>query len=192
MPDEDIIRKQVAYISFISYGTSRIFDKRMRELNWKRKVVTFLGVFVPLMIGGVVLSFGLKAAFLPLCIFIAGIASIVQLGFSLWSLVSGWDRSYSDYIASVKENTAIYNLADSIHRKIGKFDENKLETLIDDLTERFKRREQDDLTLCVNDKELRYANRVSCFYFKKKCYVCDTIPNTLKPKNCECDGCGKF
>nr|WP_283102674.1 hypothetical protein [Salmonella enterica] len=38
-------------------------------------------------------------------------ASIMQLGFSLWSLVSGWDRSYSDCMASVKENTAIYNLA---------------------------------------------------------------------------------
>ncbi|WP_430482221.1 mobilome CxxCx(11)CxxC protein [Escherichia coli] len=96
---------------FISYGTSRIFDRRMRSLDWKRKVVTFLGVFVPLMIGCAVLSFGLEAPFLPLCITIAGVASIMQLGFSLWSLVSGWDRSYSDCMASVKENTAIYNLA---------------------------------------------------------------------------------
>ncbi|MCG5099842.1 hypothetical protein MBF92_23845, partial [Escherichia coli] len=109
--DEEKTRAEVAHIEFISYGTSRIFDRRMRSLDWKRKVVTFLGVFVPLMIGCAVLSFGLEAPFLPLCITIAGVASIMQLGFSLWSLVSGWDRSYSDCMASVKENTAIYNLA---------------------------------------------------------------------------------
>ena len=54
--------------------------------DWKRKVVTFLGVFVPLMIGCAVLSFGLEAPFLPLCITIAGVASITQLGFSLCGL----------------------------------------------------------------------------------------------------------
>ncbi|WKA63973.1 mobilome CxxCx(11)CxxC protein [Pectobacterium aroidearum] len=190
--DEEKNRAEVAHTEFISYGTSRIFDRRMRALDWKRKVVTFLGVFVPLMIGGTVLSFGLEASYLPVCIAIAGMASIVQLGFSLWSLVSGWDRSYSDYMASVKENTAIYNLAGSIRKKIGKLDEAKLEILIDDLRERFERREQEDLALCVNDKELRYANRVSCFYFKKNCYVCNTVPRTLKPGKCTCDGCGKF
>ncbi|MDE1495940.1 hypothetical protein KKJ25_13590 [Xenorhabdus bovienii] len=190
--DEKQTRAEVAYIEFISYGTSRIFDRRMRSLNWKRKVVTFLGVFVPLMIGGAVLSFGLEASFLPLCIAIAGLASIVQLGFSLWSLVSGWDRSYSDYMASVKENTAIYNLAGSVRKKIGKLDEAKLEILIDDLTGRFERRESEDLALCVNDKEFRYANRESCFYFKKNCHVCKTVPLTLTPGKCACDGCGKF
>ncbi len=190
--DEEKTRAEVAHIEFISYGTSRIFDRRMRSLDWKRKVVTFLGVFVPLMIGCVVLSFGLEAPFLPLCITIAGVASIMQLGFSLWSLVSGWDRSYSDCMASVKENTAIYNLAGSVRKKIGKLDEAKLEILIDDLTEKFERREQEDLTLCVSDKELRYANRMSCFYFKKKCHICNVVPLTLKPGKCVCDGCGKF
>ncbi|HGL6357331.1 TPA: mobilome CxxCx(11)CxxC protein [Citrobacter amalonaticus] len=192
MMDEEKTRAEVAHIEFISYGTSRIFDRRMRSLDWKRKVVTFLGAFVPLMIGGAVLSFGLDAPFLPICIAVAGGASIVQLAFSLWSLVSGWDRSYSDCMASVKENTAIYNLARSIGKKIGKLNEGKLDILIDDLTEKYERREQEDLALCVNDKELRYANRVSCFYFKKKCYVCNTIPLTLKPRKCTCDGCGKF
>lgn len=46
--DEEKTRAEVAHIEFISYGTSRIFDRRMRSLDWKRKVVTFLGVFVPL------------------------------------------------------------------------------------------------------------------------------------------------
>ncbi|MCV1740122.1 hypothetical protein MLS28_023125, partial [Escherichia coli] len=55
--DEEKTRAEVAHIEFISYGTSRIFDRRMRSLDWKRKVVTFLGVFVPLMIGCAVLSF---------------------------------------------------------------------------------------------------------------------------------------
>ncbi|HAI4337015.1 TPA: hypothetical protein HJO27_004680, partial [Escherichia coli] len=54
--DEEKTRAEVAHIEFISYGTSRIFDRRMRSLDWKRKVVTFLGVFVPLMIGCAVLS----------------------------------------------------------------------------------------------------------------------------------------
>ncbi len=43
--DEEKTRAEVAHIEFISYGTSRIFDRRMRSLDWKRKVVTFLGVF---------------------------------------------------------------------------------------------------------------------------------------------------
>lgn len=190
--DQKKASAEVAHIQFISYGTARIFDKRMRALDWKRKVVTFLGVFVPLMIGGSVLSFGLKAPLLPLCITIAGVAGLVQLGFSLWSLVSGWDRSYNDCMSSVKENTAIFNLAAKVHKKIGSLEESKLEILIDDLMERFERREQEDLTLCVNDKELRYANRMSCFYFKKNCHVCKTVPQTLKPGKCICDGCGKF
>ncbi len=42
--DEEKTRAEVAHIEFISYGTSRIFDRRMRSLDWKRKVVTFLGV----------------------------------------------------------------------------------------------------------------------------------------------------
>ncbi|HCM9958061.1 TPA: hypothetical protein N6H84_004734, partial [Escherichia coli] len=85
-----------------------------------------------------------------------------------------------------------YHLAGSVRKKIGKLDEAKLEILIDDLTEKFERREQEDLTLCVSDKELRYANRMSCFYFKKKCHICNVVPLTLKPGKCVCDGCGKF
>lgn len=188
--DESKTLAELSHTEFLAYGTTRLFDKRMRSLDWKRKVVTFLGIFVPLMIGGTVLSFGLKVSFLQIFITIAGLATIVQLAFSLWSLVSAWDRAYSDCMASVKENTAIYNQANSIKKKIGHIDELHLKALVDDLMDRYQRREQEDLALGVNDKEIRYATRMACFYFKKNCHVCNNKPITLKPGNC--DGCGNF
>lgn len=188
--DESQTRTELAHTEFLAYGTTRLFDKRMRSLDWKRKVVTFLGVFVPLMIGGVVLSFGLESYILQALIAMAGVATILQLAFSLWSLVAAWDRSYSDCMASVKENTAIYNQAVSIKKKIGQIDGFHLKSLVEDLNDRYQRREQEDLALGVSDKEMRYATRMACFYFKKNCHVCNKTPIALKPG--KCDGCGNF
>ncbi|MGC8343627.1 mobilome CxxCx(11)CxxC protein [Pantoea ananatis] len=188
--DEADIRKDLNHTIFLAYGTARIFDKRMRALDWKRKTVTFLGVLVPLMIGGSALSFGLSAAFLPILITIAGILTLIQLAFSLWSLVAGWDRSYSDCIASVKENTSIYNQAEKIVKKIGHIDKSLLESLYEELKEKYERREQGDLSLVVNDKELRFANRMACFHYKKECHICKKVPAALKAGNC--DGCGNY
>lgn len=85
----DNVKKECADNRFYSFGTAKLFERRAKTYRRNRNLITFLGLAVPMVIGGTVLSFStgseaLKVIMIP----VAGILTVLQLIISLWALVS--------------------------------------------------------------------------------------------------------
>jgi mobilome CxxCx(11)CxxC protein len=91
-----------------TFGTGFIFETRTKKLRISLRWLTFLGVAVPVAIGGIVLSFGTKSVALPYLLGAAGILAVAQLVLSVWSLVAAWNDNLAYAIESARSN---YRLA---------------------------------------------------------------------------------
>ena len=52
------IKEKAKEYEFWCFGTTRIFEARASSLKRNRTLITFLGLVTPVVVGGVVLSFG--------------------------------------------------------------------------------------------------------------------------------------
>lgn len=171
---------------FHAYGTTRIFERRAGRLRFLRTWITFLGIVAPVLVGGLVLTFGVAEKSLPYFITAAGLVGLVQLVLSTWAIVARWDEQYEYSIDSSRHNTDLYNkfkaLADANPADISeKF--NKIQKENED-------REFKDIAQNITDKEKRYAYRESLKYYQKPCHICKITPTSSKPT--KCDACGNF
>ncbi|MES2207473.1 MAG: mobilome CxxCx(11)CxxC protein [Pseudomonadota bacterium] len=172
--------------AYYSYGTLRLFEKRTNTLKLCRIWITFLGVIIPVMVGGFALSFGLESKILPRFIFFTGIIGMIQLFLSTWSLVARWDEQYDSASDSFRANVELFNQWQSLRNEqpSNLFEEyHKL---------KIKTQEQEikDIVQTITDKEKRFAYREALKYFNEPCQTCNIIPITSKPS--KCDGCGNF
>lgn len=185
MPNNQIIQ-DCRGKEFHAYGTTRIFERRARQLQTLRTWITFLGIVTPVIVGGIVLTFGLEAKSLPYFLTAAGLVGLVQLVLSTWAIVARWDEKYEYSIDSSRHNTELYNkfkfLADT--------NPSDIEELYREASRENEAREFKDIGQNITDKEKRFANRESLKYYQKPCHICGKTPTTSKPS--KCDGCGNF
>lgn len=172
--------------AFYAYGTSRIFEKRAQSLSKKRNMITFLGIVVPLVVGGSVLSFGSNGLYLPYMLGIACLLILLQLIVSAWSLVARWDERYQYAVGAIQANTRLYNNWKAVlERPPENFEQKILELDSED-----QRQESTDVAQHITEKEKRFAMRASLFYTKLPCQTCKKIPTSMKSS--KCDTCGNF
>ena len=187
MTKDDNLRKECFEKKFYSFGTVKIFEKRVSDYGRKLKAITFLGFLPPIILGAFIASFSLESLLLkkiliPAC----GLLSTIQPVVSLWSLISKWEDKYAYAIGSVKANTRLANEFESLLKK----DPKDIESELDHLAENYKRQEVEDTVQDISDKEKRYAMRHALFQFKCPCRTCERVPVTLTPTNC--DTCGNY
>lgn len=187
--DIEKIKQECWANKFYSYGTIKIFEKRAKTLQTGRTWITFLGVVVPVIVGSIAMSFGADSALLKYFLFLAGIVITIQLVLSAWSIVSRWDEKYEYAMNSIGENTRLYNEWDA-YNKLEISDTKESEDKFNEILSRTQKQEFSDIKQNITDKEKRFANRASLFYFKQACSVCSQIPTTVSPS--KCDGCGNF
>ena len=185
--EEDILKSECWDKRFYCFGTYKIFEKRSNELKLLRNIITFLGLVVPLSIGASFLSFTNDIEYVKTSILtIAGILTLVQLIFSLWSIINRWDEKHAYAVGAIQANT---RLAANFER-LGKQNAEVIKSEIDHLREEYIRQDAMDSIQNITPKEYRYAMRQSLFQYRLKCKTCEEIPQSLKPSNC--DTCGNF
>src|SRR5207249_963836 len=82
--DEEALRQECWQKRFYSFGTTKIFERRARDLGWKRRIITFLGLAAPLAVGAVAVSFSTDSAILKyIALPTAAIVTIFQAIISL-------------------------------------------------------------------------------------------------------------
>lgn len=184
--DDVAMRKMCDDNSFYAYGTSRIFQKREARLKTLRVLITFLGIAIPISLGGVAAAAGADWKALPTLITLAGALTVAQLVLSSWSVVARWDEQYAAAVDGMLAHTSLFNKwKDLASDKSAQFADS-----FKSLKAAWEYQEQTDMRQSISDKEMRYAAREAYFYFKKPCHVCKNIPNSRKPTDCE--GCGNF
>ncbi len=172
-----------------SYGTARIFEKRARRYKNLLRSLDFLGIIVPVFVGGIVLSFGTNLSLLPRILTIASILGMIQLVMSVLSLVMGWQDALVYSEGSVSTN---YRLSRE-YEKLGTNPPNtfaSFELQFSLLEKENQLQEETDNKQGVTEKEKREGMRAGLRQFQRQCAACGEIPQSMRPS--DCDVCGNF
>lgn len=169
---------------FYSYGTARIFEKRANQLAWRRQVITYLGIAVPLLVGALIRSIGTEV--MPYLVKPAAVILVFQLAFSAWSIVARWDEKYHYARSALQSQTQLFNKWNQLATGRVELSTERIRAI----DEEDQKLEQADLGQHIRENEKRYAMRSSLFYFKTKCATCNSIPGTMRPS--KCDTCGNY
>jgi mobilome CxxCx(11)CxxC protein len=73
------------------------------------KANNFMGIIIPVLIGGIVTSYGITIETLNKILFFASPFSLFQLVLSVLSLNNKWDDAYSYYLESANDNSQLSN-----------------------------------------------------------------------------------
>lgn len=179
----------VSHLEFLSYGTIQIFEQRANKLRTLRSWLTFLGIVLPVTIGGVYLSFGQSEDLMKLIVLVASVIGIFQLILSTWALVAGWDSCYESAIKAVQGNTTIYNKCKRFIRCPPTIDSDFLNAY-QELSKEVETQELVDLTQHISSKERKYAYVSALRYYNRECHACNQNPNSHNKKT-KCSSCGQ-
>lgn len=185
----DVQLKDCWHRAIFAYGTAELFGLRARSYRRLLNAISALGIAVPLLLGGAVMTYGTSAPYLTEAAFAAGTIALAQLALSGLSVVYGWPAALEYALDSSIDNKAISekfkqlgSLANSLPVD---FDARYRELIAADNA----RRSQDGKA-GVNDKELRRGHRAALRQFQKECSGCGIVP--LSMQSTDCDICGRF
>lgn len=190
MPSQsDMIRLQCWDNAIHDFGTAYVFECRARILRKRLFSLTFLGVIVPIFIGGIVTTYGTKFQYIGAILTMGGILGIIQLVASVWALVAKWDDQYAYAQESMASN---YNLSDK-YKNLAQNPPPKLDEFRGQLafidTEN-KRRSEGDYKQSISEREKRMGLRAALRKFQRACVGCKNVPASMTPTSC--DICGNF
>lgn len=171
------------------FGTASVFEKRSRAYKRRLQWLTFLGLAVPLAVGGIVMSFGVDSPYIVLVIALASLLGLAQLILSLWSLVAKWDDMFAYSVESCSDN---YRLSD-LFKSLAQFENpNSLEHLnrYELLQTENRMRSGRDSQQTLSDREKRMGLRAALRQFQRTCVACKLVPVSMKSS--KCDVCGNF
>lgn len=187
--DRAVVLKECWNQAVNSFGTAYIFEQRANRHRRYLRLLTFLGMIVPAIIGSIVLSFGINAPVLPLLISVASILIPAQFFFSVWSLVSKWDDTLA---YSTKSNSTNKNLS-LRYRELARTppeDDASLNQRVQFLQAEYQWQSRDDEVQGVTEKEKRMGMRAGLREFQRPCATCEKVPSSMK--STECPTCGQF
>nr|WP_315200594.1 mobilome CxxCx(11)CxxC protein [uncultured Flavobacterium sp.] len=173
---------------FHCYGKSYIYGERVNRYERRLRFINFIGLAVPLMFGGFVLTYG-GDYITNLSIYLAGPVLLIQLLLSAFALVFKWD----DELAYSLEATRDHNLLSQDFKTLGQFPPvgvDELTIRYNILNEKLKSRNEQDVKHDLSNKERIKGMRWALREFSKTCINCNNIPYAMEKTNCPV--CGKY
>lgn len=185
----DRLRQDAWNNSLFSYGYGYLFSHRANKLKTRLNWITFLGIIVPILIGGIVTTYGTTSPILKYLLIITAPISIAQLVISVWSIVANWNSAYAYYLETSLDN---YNLAEK-YENLGKYppkENEELKAELDKIDILRSIRDKQDSKYPLTDKEKRKGMRYALRKYKRECAGCEKIPTDMK--STKCGVCGNF
>ena len=185
----DQVRSECWTHAIYCFGTSFVFEKRVRRLRNRVQLLAFLGLASPISVGTAVLLHGLHSAVAKVLAPIAALASMVQVIASLYALVRGW----SDHLVYALESTSGNRELYEDFRRLGAFppdEDQELQRRFDVLLARDAARTKQDDKYPLTDEEKRIGMRAGLRQVGRKCAGCNLVPTSMTAS--ECGVCGNF
>ncbi|WP_412769001.1 mobilome CxxCx(11)CxxC protein [Micromonospora zamorensis] len=172
-----------------AFGTAYIFEDRARRFKRRLKWLNFVALAVPLLVGGLALSYGIGLPFLGLIVTAGATVGLVQLAFSAWSVSSGWVESYGYAVTSLADNQ---RLAQDLKELASNrsLDIDSLRNRYEVLKALDNARSAQDSGQNIEDQEKRMGMRASLRERRLSCAGCEMVPTSMNPS--DCDVCGNF
>jgi mobilome CxxCx(11)CxxC protein len=171
-----------------AYGTSYVFQRRARILGQRLNILTYIGFLVPVVVGGLVLSYGHFKS-LPTVIAIASAFVLVQTVVSLWSVIGGWVAGYSYATTSAADNARLAQKYEDL-AKSPSVDLTLYRHEFEKLRIRDEARQEQDYQQAVSETEKRRGLRAAFRQCERECPGCNKQPFSME--STDCDVCGNF
>lgn len=175
--------------AFHLYATYYLYGRRSRKLDTWIQLITLLGFLVPVLIGGIVTSYGLTSQVSYIFIAVLTPVAVFQLVLSALAVVYKWDDKKNSYLESSVSNRQLF----TEYTNLAKFPPASLETLthrFELISQRAQLQEDKDDKYPLTDKELRRGMRYALRQNQKQCVACGQTPVSMK--STDCDVCGNF
>ena len=171
------------------FGTAQIFSDRTAWYRKWLRLLTLLGILVPVVVGGVMLSFGAGDRFMPYILAVAGALGLVQLVGSVLSLVYKWDDELAYSTEAAADNgrlvDAFGNLAEHPPKKQG-----ELKARYEILRTESRIRSEQDNKRVVSGEEKKKGMRAALRQYRRACVECGEVPGSMEASDCPV--CGQF
>lgn len=178
---------RVAYDeAFDCFATAKIFARRQRVLTLKTRVLDFVALGVPVVLGGGAL------AFWPLpewAVVVASSVLLVQLLLALWAMVASWTQKLSIASECAASNQHLGVRYQRLHKSPPPTTE-ELKQELDKLLGESDQRIRADSKEGAAEWEERRGHRAALRQFKEKCPSCKEIPQSME--STDCGVCGQF
>ncbi|WP_052600199.1 mobilome CxxCx(11)CxxC protein [Aureispira sp. CCB-QB1] len=185
----DKLRQECWNDALHTFGTGYIYSERAINLKWYLRSISFLGILIPILLGGLVVAYGTKSAALGWGLVITSPFGIAQLVLSAWSINSSWNDLYSSYLESSLENSILAREYETLAKyPPSEFEELKQEKEKIDIKK--ANRDKEDNKNPLSEKERRKGMRWALRNYKRSCAGCNEVPKSMESTNC--DVCGKF
>lgn len=172
-----------------AYGTAWWFGERANSYRRKLRAISFLGLLVPVAVGGVVLSFGADIDLKPMLL-VAGVISVAQLIWVLWSMTGNWLEAYTTATNSQKKNTEVFQGWEGAARN-PPADNSVFAQRIEVLTSIDQMQTSSDLSVGITDKDKRKMMRRGLMQYGRACATCGKKPDSMKTDE-SCNTCANF
>jgi mobilome CxxCx(11)CxxC protein len=186
---EESIRKECWNKSLHTLGTSYVFQLKTKYYKKWIRIITILGLVVPLLLGAVVAAYGQNSKVLEIVIIITAPIGIFQIVLSGISLVAKWDDQLAYALESQTDNRVISDEYENL-AKWPPLEIEKLEKEFAIIKTKDDARIKQDEKISFSPKENRKGMRYALWIRQKECVTCKKVPLSMAPSSCET--CGKF
>jgi len=170
-------------------GTSYIFQLKSKFYKRWIRIITILGLAVPLLIGATASVYGQDSKLLGLAIAVTAPITVLQAILSGISLAYKWDDQLAYSLESQSDNRHIsqeyQNLA-----KYPPSDLNEFDKQLAIIKTKDEARTKQDEKITFSNKENKMGLRYALWILKRECATCEEVPNAMTPTKCET--CGNF
>jgi mobilome CxxCx(11)CxxC protein len=170
-------------------GTAHVLEDRAARLGRQLKLLNFVGLVVPVIVGGLVLGYGAGLKALGLVIAVGAGLTVLQLVVAVWSMTAGWVDAQA---ASTRSAIRNRELARSFDRMVGELAAKSpgADAEYNRLSGRDDSQQDNDYALGFSEPETRAAHRAGLRLYRVECVNCETVPEDMKAT--DCGVCGDF
>ncbi len=188
-PQTDLICAECTDRALFAHGTAQIFLARSIKYRNRLRLLSFVGLAGPLLVGAVVIHGLVTDKSMSLLLPVVGIVSVAELLVSAWSLAASWAENLSYSQRSTAENLALSSSFREVAQRASNPPDD-LEVRFADLRGRDEVRRAADADRGVTNKEKRYGLHAGLLHFQRECVTCKVRPVSMDSTNCKV--CGEF
>ena len=170
-----------------AFGTAVLFQRRARSLRRSLRALTFIGVGVPVAVGGAVLSVSTNQSFVAVIAAVAGVLLFAQLIWSVWAIVALWEDRRAYAVESMTDNFRLANA----YKFLAEHSPNDIKQRFEVLAAESGSRDTRDYQQDLREGEKRRGMRAALFQNRRACAGCRRVPES-PDKATNCAVCGQF
>lgn len=157
-----------------AFGTAYILERRAGRIRTKRRVIAFLGLVVPVLVGIIATKVSKNSPVPEWLITSASAASAAQAVVSIWSLIARWEDTLSDCIRGANKNYDLQVRWEGLPPE----GDAKVEAEYPTLLKAASEQRESDIRQLISSREKTIGMRAALHHSQRECARCNKTPSS--------------